>query len=263
MKKEIEELREYLQSVKEFTLPRYKELPNVDLYMEQVLKYVNGALNTLSPEDERVLTSFMVNNYVKAKMVSEPVKKKYSKDQIGYLIAITLMKTTISMADMSLLLELDTNVSKDQEKIYSFWCDVESKILGDTTSKTSAKLEQISRIYEHDVRLKKPSADSDANNALALLALRLAIQAQANKLLSDYIISILRKSMHGEEADAIESNPTRKQLKHEAIAGKKEAKRVASAKAVKSKNVKRKKAEQEKRDLAEKAADELSEALKN
>lgn len=246
MKKEIEELRAYLQGVKEFTLPRYKELPNVDLYMEQVLKYVNEALSALSPEDERSLTSFMVNNYVKARMVAEPVKKRYSKDQIGYLIAITLMKTTISMADMSLLLELDTELSSEREKIYGFWCDVESKILGETAAKTSAKVEQIGRIFEHEAKASPEEANTSANNSLALLALRLAIQAQANKLLSDYIISLLRKSLHGEEADALESNPSRDELKHEALAGKKEAKRVASAKAMKRKHAKKQKAEQRK-----------------
>ena len=79
MEKEINKLKEYIQNVIDFTLPSFKELPGIDLYMEQVLTYINQSLESVSPDGEKMLTSFMVNNYVKAKMVAEPQKKKYSK----------------------------------------------------------------------------------------------------------------------------------------------------------------------------------------
>ena len=64
---------------------------------------------------------------------------------------------------------------------------------------------------------------------MGLLALRLAISSQANKLLSDYIISLLRKELHSETASK-EITPSSHELKHEAIIGEKEARRLAEAK---------------------------------
>ena len=90
-------------------------------------------LASLSPSEAKPLTSFMVNNYVKAKMVKEPEKKRYSKDQIGYLIAITLMKTTVSMSEMATLLKLDQGVSPNKETVYRFWSDMEGSILSEAS----------------------------------------------------------------------------------------------------------------------------------
>ena len=115
----LDYLLEYLEKTEDFTLPSYKELPGVDLYMEQVLKYVNGAIEPVTGKDNS-LTSFMVNNYVKSRMISEPSKKKYSKEQIGSLIAITLMKPSLSMADMARNKPLCIKKSNRREPISSF-----------------------------------------------------------------------------------------------------------------------------------------------
>ena len=247
MEKEIAELKQYLKDVSSFSLPKYKELPGVELYMEQVLKFINGALQTLSPSEERQLTSFMVNNYVKAKMVSEPIKKKYSRDQIGYLMAICLMKSTISMSDMSLLLELDKGISTDKGKLYAFFCELETSILSEASNKISTKVDQIGKRFKVEKKTNKEKAINSARDGLGLLALRLAISSQANKLLSDYIISLLRKELHSETASK-EITPSSHELKHEAIIGEKEARRLAEAKneqakanAKKSLNTKQKK----------------------
>ena len=194
MRKTIDEISSYLDAVNEFSLPLYRELPNVDLYMEQVLKYINGVLASLSKEGENALTSFMVNNYVKGKLVSEPVKKKYSKDQIGYLLAISLMKQTLSMADMGLLIELDRGISADKEKLYAFWSRLEQTLLSDASKRTKSKVNAVAKRYESELEAGDESAELNARDALGFIALRLAIQAQANKLLSDYILSKLRES---------------------------------------------------------------------
>ncbi len=233
MEKEIEDLKAYLQGVSSFAFPKYKELPGVDLYMEQVLKYINGTLDSLSLGQEKMLTSFMANNYVKAKMIDPPVKKRYSKDQIGYLMAICLMKSTISMADMSLLLELDNHVSVDKGRLYAFWSDMENSILSETAEKSFRRVDSISRFYNDNKAKNKEKAEDDTRARLALIALRLAIQAQANKLISDSIIAVLRKEMHGEEGVKA-AEETNKPTHHQERAQKKEAKRLAAQKKEKS-----------------------------
>ncbi|MDY5441348.1 MAG: DUF1836 domain-containing protein [Candidatus Enteromonas sp.] len=230
MKKELDELKKYVADVIDFTLPNFKELPGIDLYMEQVLIYVNQTLDALSPDGEKMLTSFMVNNYVKAKMVAEPNKKKYSREQIGYLLAITLCKTTMSLADMSLLLELDHGISTNTTRIYEFWSRMESSILADVGSTVQKHLDMISKRYESEVEEKPEIAETNARESLGLLALRLSIKSQAYHLMSEAIIRSLRKDMHGEAIAKQAAEPSKRETKHEIRSGVHEAERLASIK---------------------------------
>lgn len=240
MEKEIAELKKYLEAVVSFTLPSYKELPGVDLYMEQVLEYINRTLDSLTLDQENMLTSFMVNNYVKAKMIDLPVKKKYSKDQIGYLMAICLMKSTISMADMSLLLELDSCVSVDKGRLYAFWASMESSILQDTAKKTLDRVGNFAKTYDSKKGKDEDGASQDMRASLGLIALRLAIQAQANKLISDSIIAALRSDMHGDQKKEKAVQAEQKEENHRAERdAKKEASRLAAEKEAKEKKKKR------------------------
>jgi len=237
MEKEIEEIVQYLKNVSDFKLPEYKELPSVSLYMEQVLTYVNGILATLSPEQEKSLTSFMVNNYVKAGMVEEPDKKKYSRNQIGYLLAISLLKQTVSMSDLSVSLELDDGVSNDKESLYRFFADMQSFIISETSRKTLQKADGIARKYKAELRSSKEKADLNARNALGFVALRLAVQAEANKILSDYIIAELRKEMLGQEGSEL-STPSKREVRATKRGSKKNAKRIKKVNKAKAKKEK-------------------------
>ena len=199
MGKEIEELQKTLEEIVSFDLPKYKELPTVELYMEQVLKYINGVLSSVSREGEKQLTSFMVNNYVKAKMIDEPVKKKYSQEQIGYLIAICMMKPTVSMADLALLLELTQGVSTEKKRLYEFWSMMERNILSLNAEKIEKKIDEIVDRYNREQTEKPEEAEENLTMGLGFFALRLAIQAQANKLLSDHILDAVRKRLHPDD----------------------------------------------------------------
>jgi len=230
MENEIKDFQKWLEEVDHFSLPKFKELPNVDLYMEQVLKYINDVLRVFSSDEQKILTSFMVNNYVKARMIEEPKKKKYSKEQIGYLMAITLMKSTISMSDMSLLLEMDKNVTLDKGRLYAFYCDLESSIVHESTKKTKSAVDNLVKKYKTEKEKNNAEADDNLRNSLGFLALRLAIRAQSNKILSDQIIEQIRKDLHGAKAIEIESTPGHNEIRRENKIGKGEAKRLAIAK---------------------------------
>ncbi|MBO5527744.1 MAG: DUF1836 domain-containing protein [Bacilli bacterium] len=213
MEKEIADILRYLEEVNSFALPKYRELPGVALYMEQVLSYINGLLSSLSHDETKSLTSFMVNNYVKSGLIDEPQKKKYSKEQIGYLIAVTLMKTTVSMSEMEVLIKLDQGISPNKEKLYRFWSDVEGTMLSEAAKKTQGRIESIQRRYVQDSKNDAYIADENARNSLGLIAMRLAIQAQANKLLSDYIIKKIDESMQREEETKTQEKTSKKAQK--------------------------------------------------
>ena len=67
-----------------FRLPRYEEIPTVGLYLEQTTKYISQYLD---PLEENCLTNSMIANYVKRKLIANPVKKQYGREQIAYLFS--------------------------------------------------------------------------------------------------------------------------------------------------------------------------------
>ncbi len=95
---EIKEIRETLRrSVENFRLPRYAELPNMGLYLEQVVRYINGFLLSVSCAE---ITPSMISNYVKKGFIPSPQKKQYYADQIAYLIFIAITKNVISLENI-------------------------------------------------------------------------------------------------------------------------------------------------------------------
>ena len=90
-------------SIQDFRLPRYNEIPNVGLYLEQTSKFIS---EYLSPLGDYALTASMISNYVKKGLVSNPVKKQYDRDQIAYLFFIAVAKTVLSLDALVNFIEL-------------------------------------------------------------------------------------------------------------------------------------------------------------
>lgn len=107
-------------------LPSWEELPNLELYLDQVLLYVNQT-TAMTPElVQKELTASMVNNYVKHGYLKKPIKKKYQKEQIGRLIAISLLKNTFPIQTVVAVLEKLT-AEYSPEELYNafinYWND--------------------------------------------------------------------------------------------------------------------------------------------
>ena len=105
-----------------FSYPKWEEIPNIDLYLDQVLLYVNQVCSTVSVEKEKGLTASMVNNYVKHGYLAKPDKKKYQRQQIARLIAITTLKSVFSIQEIAQTLNtLQTQASSEQ--LYNAFVD--------------------------------------------------------------------------------------------------------------------------------------------
>lgn len=101
--------------------PRWEELPDLGLYMDQVLIVVEGALRPLFPGDPVVLTSTMVNNYVKQQVLTPSEKKKYRREHLAALITITILKRVLSVAEIKLVLDRLAQAG-DPEGGYDMFC---------------------------------------------------------------------------------------------------------------------------------------------
>lgn len=81
--------------------PKWSELPSIDLYLDQVLLYVNQLDSSSIVDNEKGLTAAMINNYVKNGHLDKPIKKKYSRRQLARLIVITCLKNVFAIQEIS------------------------------------------------------------------------------------------------------------------------------------------------------------------
>ncbi|WP_321384203.1 DUF1836 domain-containing protein [uncultured Enterococcus sp.] len=89
------------EELKDIHLPRWHELPDIDLYMDQVITLVEKYLSPLiTTEKHTLLTSSMVNNYVKQGLIPSPKKKRYNQKHLAFLIAITLLKQVLTIPEI-------------------------------------------------------------------------------------------------------------------------------------------------------------------
>ena len=89
MKVEAEELINY-------HCPRWNELPEIELYIDQVICVLQSNLSIFSKEENSpVITPNMINNYVKQEVLKPPVKKKYNKTHLAYLFVICILKRSM------------------------------------------------------------------------------------------------------------------------------------------------------------------------
>ena len=112
-------------SLRTFRLPRYEEIPDVGLFLEQTAKYIS---ENLSPLDDCSLTPSMISNYVKKDLLANPVKKRYYRDQIAYLFFIALAKSVLSLEEITWMIRLQ-RASYSPEVAYGYFCSELENVL--------------------------------------------------------------------------------------------------------------------------------------
>lgn len=101
MEKQIE-FENWVKSLDDVSMPRWEEITDIPLYMDQLIAVVTQYLEPFQifSSDKKPVTSSMVNNYVKLGLIPKPIKRHYNKRHIAYLIVITLFKEVISIQDI-------------------------------------------------------------------------------------------------------------------------------------------------------------------
>lgn len=117
----MSEFKLWISELSQFRLPRWDMLPEIELYMDQVLELVEQYLVQLLPAHEKVITSTMINNYVKKRILRAPMKKKYTKEHISHIIVITILKQVLSLADVEKGIRLQTS-RHGSDQAYDLFC---------------------------------------------------------------------------------------------------------------------------------------------
>lgn len=110
------------EKIVNFHCPRFKELPSLPLYKDQVIEYIDRTLRPLYIQcEEKVLTPTMLNNYVKQKVIPAPIHKKYNSEHIAYLIVVCIFKQLYSLSEVSSFISIQTRTYPIDDA-YDYFC---------------------------------------------------------------------------------------------------------------------------------------------
>lgn len=125
---------------------KYDEIPEIDLYMDQVTSYLEKQLDLFKKDDkDKILTKTMINNYVKAGIIEKPLKKKYTQDHMAKMIMVYFFKNIVSMNEIAHIFNSDLAVNELYEKFNKIHNQVldEAKDMMKTIDDESDKLELV------------------------------------------------------------------------------------------------------------------------
>lgn len=120
------------KEIKDFHLPRWNELPNIDLYIDQLVtlleQYLSGYIKNDNEKDEKIVTKTMINNYVKQNVIKPPINKKYNKEHVASLFVIFVIKQVYSINDIKKLISLAIETSPIEQAYNRFCSELEKAI---------------------------------------------------------------------------------------------------------------------------------------
>ena len=192
MKINMDELLDsMLEGISNMDYVRSEDIPNIELYMDQVTSFMDEQLSSSKRyDDDKILTKTMINNYAKNNLLPPPVKKKYSKEHVVVMIFIYYFKTILSIKDIETIL---TPITVDVASIYEEVCDT-------AKSQIQNLKDEIREVYETSQNTFKDMeglSDSD-QEYLQLFSLisSLSFDVYAKKALIERIIDELPEPVH-------------------------------------------------------------------
>ena len=152
-------------------LPKWEDLPEIDLYMDQVIVLMEKYLSDLTTNDDnKLITPSMINNYVKLNIMPAPIKKKYSREHIAYLVIICSLKQVMPISQIKELINLKLKTCSIEELLNNF-----SNLYQTTFS---------------EVIKSSNNFLNDNENSFLDTSLFLAIASSSSRLMSENILKI-------------------------------------------------------------------------
>lgn len=167
------DLDQYYLSMSEATLKLWNDLPDYPVYSDQLLQLVKESLSFLQTEDTPLITKSMVNNYVKWDIIPRPVKKKYERLHIAYIMIITILKQLLPISKIKEGIQLQLQ-SQGIDRAYDSFCG---------TLETSLK-----QVFDPVLTGQTPITFESRTVDPEHLTISAITTALANKLLSEKII---------------------------------------------------------------------------
>lgn len=190
-----EELRQLKGKLEEERPVSWSEFPDIGLYKDQIVSYMQRQL--IHFEENGQITSAMVNNYIKDKLLPRADGKKYSRDHLAGLTEICILKQVLTVRDTGLLLQQELGRDAHEAFYVKF-----REILDMALTRTAERI---------DYNWKA--------EALSDMALRLAVSSYCDKLAAERLLEIIRDRVTTAEQKNSDKKPEKQQKKPENKAG--------------------------------------------
>lgn len=214
-------LNSIMESIDRVSFVSLDELPNIDLYMDQVTTFMEKKLRdtTRNKGVDKVLTKTMINNYAKNDLLPPPVKKKYSKEHILVLIFIYYYKNILSISDIQMLLNPLTDKYFDAQKEGLTFSDIYEEVTSLADDQIAALKADIKDKYKKSTNNFK-DAISDDKEFLQLFSFicMLSFDVYVKKLLIEKLLDEFKRKQDEAEygADKKDVNAKKKKNKKDA-----------------------------------------------
>ncbi len=176
MDKTLAELSTWCHDISRYHTPEWDELPDLGLYMDQVITYLERQTALFTADEDKLITPAMINNYVKSEIVPRPNQKKYTREHLAFLLFITMLKQVLPIPDISRILEsqaLESNLAELFNKL--------GHIQDEALEAVSNRMAELSE-----------NKDTESNREmLGMMVLKLTFEANANILAAKKILRLL------------------------------------------------------------------------
>lgn len=181
-----ERILERFENLAAFELPLWEDLPDIGLYMDQVITYVERQLRPIMGEGGgHFITASMINNYAKAKVIPRAEGKKYAQEHIAMLLAVFALKRVLSLQGLSELL----GGLSDRDSIAEFYGYFRSCV-GGAASATAGQIEKEALEKKAGGRAgNRPSAELKTPLARRL-SLQCAVEASLKSFASEALVGL-------------------------------------------------------------------------
>ena len=130
-------MNDKLKKMENFRLPRWKDIPDIGLYLDQILSLIDNWLGDyLGFDGRRIMTKTMINNYVKQGFIPAPVNKRYDRYAVGSLFIIALLKHIYQMEEIYTLIHQATD-GHDTEEFFDYFCETMEEAVRHAVNGTS------------------------------------------------------------------------------------------------------------------------------
>ena len=183
-------LNSILESLDHVDYIRLEEIPNIDLYMDQVTTFMNDHFaSTKRYSDDKILTKTMINNYTKNNLLPPSIKKKYSKEHVLLLILIYYFKSILSIKD------IETVLTPLREKYFPgegeiSLADLYREVCEMEKSRIEPMKDSVREAYEKSLSSFSDISDTDDQNELRMFTFlcSLSFDVYLKKMMIEKII---------------------------------------------------------------------------
>lgn len=172
-------LEQWLNELEKFSFKDYDELPDIDLYMDQVITFLERQLAIFQTSSlDKQITSSMINNYVKNEVVIPPNSKKYNREHLALIQEVCTLKQVLPLSEVKqIILERYNNESMSTSTVFNNFKELVNEKNKEAASLTKALLDNI---------------DNNDLTALTDLAVQLAVTAASFINISKRILFLNR-----------------------------------------------------------------------